>query len=107
MRSSLVLVFAALAAAQTPEPTQLVTPDVRRVGDKLACKCGVCNNTVATCQMLRCGYTYPARAKIAEMQKQGMNDEVIVASFVKDRGLSALAAPPTEGFHVLGYVMPF
>ena len=108
MRGSLLaLIFVAAAAAQGPEPAQLMTPGVFRVGDKLACKCGVCNNTVGTCMMLRCGYTYPARAKIAEMQKQGLTDEVIVASFVKERGLEALATPPTQGFHLMSYLMPF
>lgn len=102
------LLFLALAAVCLPQSaTQLVSPEIRRVGDKLACKCGVCNNTVATCQMLQCHYSHPARTKIADMQKQGKSDEVIVASFVKEGGLAALAAPPTEGFHLMGYLMPF
>ena len=41
--SFLLLVLAAVCLPQTA--TQLVTPEIRRVGDKLACKCGVCNNT--------------------------------------------------------------
>jgi cytochrome c-type biogenesis protein CcmH len=103
--SFLILVLTAVCLPQTA--TQLVTPEIRRVGDKLACKCGVCNNTVATCQMLECHYSLPARQKIDVMQKQGQSDEVIVASFVKESGLSALAAPPAEGFNILGYLMPF
>jgi cytochrome c-type biogenesis protein CcmH/NrfF len=87
--------------------TQLVTPDIRRVGDKLACKCGACNNTVATCQMLECHYSLPARERIAEMQKAGADDKTIVDAFVKEGGLAALAAPPTEGFNLLAWVMPF
>ena len=79
--SFLILVLAAVCLPQTA--TQLVTPEIRRVGDKLACKCGVCNNTVATCQMLECHYSLPARQKIDAMQKLGQSDEVIVASFVK------------------------
>ena len=103
--SFLILVLAAVCLPQTA--TQLVTPEIRRVGDKLACKCGVCNNTVATCQMLECHYSLPSRQKIDTMQKQGLSDEVIVASFVKEGGLSALAAPPAEGFNILGSLMPF
>ncbi len=97
-----------MAAACLPQSgTNLVTPEIRRVGDKLACKCGVCNNTVATCQMLQCHYTYPAREKIAEMQKAGMGDQSIVDAFVKERGIVALAAPPMQGFNMLGWAMPF
>jgi cytochrome c-type biogenesis protein CcmH/NrfF len=103
--SALLLILAAVCLPQTG--TDLVTPEIRRVGDRLACKCGVCNNTVATCQMLQCHYTYPAREKIAEMQKAGMGDQQIVDAFVKERGIVALAAPPMQGFHLLGWVMPF
>jgi cytochrome c-type biogenesis protein CcmH/NrfF len=102
--SLLLLVLAAVCLPQTA--TQLVTPEIRRVGDKLACKCGVCNNTVATCQMLECHYSLPARQKIAALQKEGQSDDTILASFVKESGIAALASPPAEGFNILGYLMP-
>jgi cytochrome c-type biogenesis protein CcmH len=100
-----LLILAGLCLPQTG--TQYVTPEIRRVGDKLACKCGSCNNTVGTCQMLQCHYTSPAREKIATMQKAGMSDQAIVDAFVKEMGIAALAVPPAEGFHLLGWVMPF
>src|SRR3954449_6248012 len=97
-----LLLAVALAGICLPQTaTQLVTPEIRRVGDKLACKCGVCNNTVATCQMLECHYSLPARQKIAALQKKGESDETIVAGFVKENGISALASPPAEGFNIL------
>jgi cytochrome c-type biogenesis protein CcmH/NrfF len=102
--SLLILMLAAVCLPQTA--TQLVTPEIRRVGDKLACKCGVCNNTVATCQMLECHYSLPARQKIAALQKQGQSDETIIAGFVKENGIAALSSPPAEGFNLLGYLMP-
>src|SRR5688572_13208341 len=103
--SALLLILAAVCLPQSG--TQLVTPDIRRVGDKLACKCGACNNTVATCQMLECHYSLPARERIAQMQKTGADDKAIVDTFVKEGGLAALAAPPTSGFNLLAWVMPF
>ncbi|MBC8167719.1 MAG: cytochrome c-type biogenesis protein CcmH [Bryobacteraceae bacterium] len=102
---ALLFVLAGLCIPQTA--TTYVTPEIRRVGDKLACNCGSCNNTVATCQMLQCHYSSPAREKIATMQKQGANDQAIVDSFVKETGLIAMAAPPTNGFSLLGWTMPF
>jgi len=103
--SVLLLVLAAVCLPETA--TRLVTPEIRRVGAKLACKCGVCNNTVATCQMLECHYSLPSRQKIAAMQQQGQSDDAILASFVKESGISALSSPPAEGFNLLGYLMPF
>jgi len=43
----LLLVLAAgLCLAQSS--SQMLTPAVKRVGDRLACLCGACNNSVAT-----------------------------------------------------------
>ena len=89
------------------EGTVLVTPPVRRVGMRLACLCASCRNTVGDCAMLECGYCKPARLKIAAMQAAGKSDDEILASFVKENGLQALASPPTSGFSLLAWVMPF
>ncbi len=97
--------LAALAMAQSG--AQLVTPEVKRVGSRLACLCGSCKNTVGDCAMLECHYSKPARIKVISMQKEGRDDDAIVAQFVKDEGRRALAAPPAEGFHLLAWIMPF
>lgn len=111
LRNSILLLAAALLAfegAVLPQTgPQLVTSEVRRVGERLACKCGACNNTVGNCPMLECHSASPARTKIAAMQKAGKSDDDIVASFVKETGLSALSEPPNRGFNRLGYLMPF
>jgi cytochrome c-type biogenesis protein CcmH/NrfF len=104
---SSVLLLAVSAVCLPQSGTTLVTPEIRRVGDKLACKCGSCNNTVATCQMLECHYSLPAREKIGEMQKAGAGDDQIVNAFVKEEGLAALASPPMQGFNMLAWTMPF
>ncbi|HET8550425.1 MAG TPA: cytochrome c-type biogenesis protein CcmH [Bryobacteraceae bacterium] len=101
----LLLLLAAVCVAQSP--VELVRPEIRRVGDKLACKCGSCASTVGSCPMLQCHYSHPARQKIDDMQKQGKSDEAIIQAFIKQEGLSALAAPPAEGFSLLSWVMPF
>ena len=104
-KTSLAILFvASLCVAQSP--TQFLTADVRRAGEKLACLCGACKNTVGTCQMLGCHYAAPAREKIAELQKAGMNDDQAAAFFVKREGLKALAVPPDEGFNRMSWLMP-
>src|SRR5262245_12125150 len=103
--SVFILGVTALCVAQSP--VQLVTGEIRRVGDRLGCLCGSCKNTVATCQMLECHYSLPARQKIAQLLGSGMTDDSIVASFVKERGVQALAVPPVQGFSSLAWVMPF
>jgi cytochrome c-type biogenesis protein CcmH/NrfF len=102
--SLLLLAVSALCLAQTG--TEVMTPEVRRVGDKLACLCGICNNTVGTCPMLRCEHAYPARQRLAKALAIGKSDDQIVKAEVKMFGLRALSGPPTEGFSLLAWVMP-
>jgi len=76
----LVLAFAGLALAQTA--SEKPNTDVRRVGQRLACKCG-CKDSVATCAMLECGFSKPAKERIARMQAAGFSDQQIIDAFVR------------------------
>lgn len=110
LRSNLAIIAAALVLAAVTlaqSSSALLTPEIRRVGGRLACLCGTCNNTVGDCPMLECHYTKPMRENIAAMQKLGMGDDEIVNKIVKDKGFQALAAPPEQGFHLLAWVMPW
>jgi hypothetical protein len=86
--------------------SDLPTPEVKRVGVRLACLCGSCKMTVGDCNMLGCGYSGPARSRIRKMQAEGKSDDQIVAAFVAERGPQALSAPPNEGFNALSWWMP-
>ena len=101
---ALALTLGGAALAQMASKNQKV--DVLRVGSRLACQCGGCSDTVATCSMYGC-WSHTAKEKIAKMQEEGKPDDFIVASFVKDGGLSVLAEPPQSGFNLVGWLMPF
>jgi cytochrome c-type biogenesis protein CcmH/NrfF len=103
-RLFLLLVAGYLCIAQVS--SDFLPPEVRRVGMKLACLCGACNNSVGDCPMIGCHYSNPARERIAEMQKAGTGDDSIVDAFVKERGLQALIVPPNTGFNRLVWWMP-
>ncbi len=101
----LVLFLAAASLAQTS--SELISPDVRRVGSRLACLCGACKNTVGDCPMLQCHYSGPGREKIAKQLNMGASDDNIVADFVRETGRQALSTPPTDGFQLLAWITPF
>ncbi|MEO8028113.1 MAG: cytochrome c-type biogenesis protein CcmH, partial [Bryobacteraceae bacterium] len=101
----LFLLLAAASIAQTS--SELISPDVRRVGSRLACLCGSCKNTVGDCPMLQCHYSGPARERIGKLQGMGASDDNIVGDFVRDTGMQALSSPPTSGFQLLAWVTPF
>ena len=98
--SILALLLAAVALAQTASEKPSV--DVRRVGARIACQCG-CKDSVATCSMLECHFSKPAKEKIAQMQSVGMSDEQIVQSFIREYGEKVYLAPP----NAFGWIVPY
>jgi len=99
--------FIALATLIAQDPASYMSPNVTRVGDKLACRCGGCRNTVGTCPMLRCDSADPMRRRIFQMQQKGMTDSGIINTIVREDGIVALASPPVEGFGpVITWLMP-
>lgn len=105
LRSKLLLV-AVLTAALVQGTVPLTNERVRRLGDMLQCKCG-CLASVTGCNMLNCHFSDPVRIKLLSMVEQGRGDEEIMAEMVRVYGKSILLKPPSEGFYLLSWVMPF
>src|SRR5215467_1375654 len=98
--SLLMLVVAVAAIAQTA--SEKPSTDVRRVGSRLQCQCG-CKDSVATCSMLECSFSKPAKEKIARMQAVSMTDDQIVQSFIRENGPGIYLAPPSA----FGWIIPY
>ena len=78
-----------------------------RVGDHLACRCGGCRNTVGNCPMLRCSSADPLRRRIYQMKMNGLSDQDVISTIVREEGTVALAAPPTGTLGgIITWVMP-
>src|SRR5262250_1439233 len=100
-KSSLLAIIVAVAAlAQTA--SEKPSLDVRRVGARIACQCG-CKDSVATCSMLECHFSKPAKERIAQLQAAGMSDEQIVQAFIRDYGAGVYLAPP----NAVGWILPY
>ena len=103
----LALFFLAFAVLIAQDPTSYLTPDVMRVGDRLACRCGGCRNTVGNCPMLHCHSADPMRHRIHDMQAHGMGDDEIVNTIVREQGVVALSSPPASGLGgIVTWTMP-
>jgi cytochrome c-type biogenesis protein CcmH/NrfF len=106
-RSNLKLAAAfllTLASLLAQDITNYLTPDVARVGMRLACRCGGCKNTVGDCPMLHCGSADPKRRRIFEMKQRGISDDEIVNAIVREEGAVALSGPLPHEFFV--WMMP-
>jgi cytochrome c-type biogenesis protein CcmH len=104
--SFLLLALVAASLAQTGT-TPLANADVRRIGEKLRCMCGGCNYTVTSCNMLRCHGVEPMREKLLALVEKGMKENAILDEFAKEYGRIVLMSPPSDGFNLLAWVMPF
>ena len=102
---SLVLLVVSVAVAQ--DAMQFNTPDVARVGERLACRCKGCKFTVGDCNMPRCGFAEPMRQRIHSMQASGTSDDAIVNTIVREQGVEALSTPPTNSIGgLITWAMP-
>ena len=105
---SALVVAAALAQTPGTPPAGGATAaekpslDTRRVGMRLACQCG-CKDSVASCSMLECGFSKPAKERIAKMQYLGMTDQQIIDAFVRDYGAGIYLSPPSA----FGWIVPY
>ena len=99
-KTLLAMLIAVAALAQTASEKPSV--DVRRVGSRLQCQCG-CKDSVATCSMLECHFSKPAKERIAQMQSAGMDDPQIVQAFVRDYGAGIYLSPP----NAFGWIVPY
>ena len=94
----LVVAVAALAQTASERPGQ----DVLRVAHHLACQCG-CSDTVATCSMLECHFSKPAKERIAKMQTAGMSDQQIINQFIAEYGQGIYRGDP----NAWGWIIPY
>lgn len=96
------LILAVAVAAWADNAAEKPSVDVRRVGSHIACQCG-CKDTVATCAMLECSFSKPAKEKIAKMQAVGMTDKQITDQFVAEFGPGVYRGDPSA----FGWVVPY
>jgi cytochrome c-type biogenesis protein CcmH/NrfF len=92
------MAVAALAQTASRKPTV----DVLRVAHHLACQCG-CSDTVATCAMLECHFSKPAKERIAKLQASGVSDQQIIDQFIAEYGQGIYRGDP----NAWGWVIPY
>ena len=93
-------------AGQTVSTGNAEHTRLRAIGEQLKCQCG-CSYTVGSCNMLNCHFREQAYADIRPDLKTGASEASILAKMKEKYGAVILAAPPAEGFSLVGWIMPF
>jgi cytochrome c-type biogenesis protein CcmH/NrfF len=77
-----------------------------KLGHKIMCSCS-CNELLLECNHVGCPNSDGMRQELMAGVSRGDSDKTIFAGFVEKYGPTSLAAPPLEGFNIVGWVMPF
>jgi cytochrome c-type biogenesis protein CcmH len=104
MFRKIVLLF---ILATTPFGLAADRERVRALGDKFMCVCGTCNQQLMHCNHLGCPSSVPMKAELVEKIDEGLTDGGVVTYFVEKYGVTVLSAPPTSGFHLTAWIVPF
>ena len=99
---ALFFFFAAAPLLFAETAAEKPSVDVRRVGAHIGCQCG-CKDTVATCAMLECSFSKPAKEKIAKLQAAGEPDKTIIDQFVAEFGPAVYRGNPSA----YGWLVPY
>ena len=92
----------------------LINPAVRRVlqlgllrvAHRLMCVCG-CNQILPECNHVGCQYSDRMRGELVAAVERGDSDDLTLQAFVQKYGTTVMAAPTTQGFNGVAWVMPY
>jgi cytochrome c-type biogenesis protein CcmH len=76
------------------------------LGHKMMCTCG-CAQVLLECNHVGCTVSGGMRDELQNQIAGGQNDSLILQSFVQRYGATVLAAPTTQGFDLVAWIMPF
>ncbi|MBI3666738.1 MAG: cytochrome c-type biogenesis protein CcmH [Acidobacteria bacterium] len=105
-KASILFLLALVLSAQTVSTGDKMHVRLRAIGEKLKCQCG-CSYTVGSCNMLNCHFKSEVDAQISADLGAGADEASILGKLKEKYGTLVLAAPPAEGFNLVGWLMPF
>lgn len=105
---TLLFSWAASMSAQAPETGE----GAKKLGNRIMCMCGGCNDTALKCNHMGGSFAGPCETAQAELKElnervgQGKSDDLVLQSFVQEYGATVLISPPARGFDLWAWLMP-
>jgi cytochrome c-type biogenesis protein CcmH/NrfF len=76
------------------------------LGHRLMCVCG-CSQILLECNHVGCKYSDNMRGELMAAVERGDNDDLTLQTFVQKYGTTVMAAPTTQGFNRVAWIMPY
>src|SRR5947209_11576764 len=76
------------------------------LGHRMTCVCG-CNQILLECNHVGCTYSDRMREQLMSVVQKDSSDDAVLQSFVREYGVTVLAAPTGRGFDRMAWIMPF
>jgi cytochrome c-type biogenesis protein CcmH/NrfF len=83
-----------ISASFAQSAEELESPAVNRVADRLNCPCGCKTNMACRMDPYPCRTCWDNKKKILKMERSGMSDQAILASFASEMGPNTVVVPP-------------
>lgn len=109
--AALVCVFGLSALLSVPVHAQ--NERAKALGTKIMCMCGGCTDAAGKCTHSGGAFAGPCATAQNELKEvddrvsAGSSDDLVLQSFVQEYGPTVLISPPTEGFDLWAWLMPF
>ena len=100
------LAGAVILTTGAADPNAATTKRFDKLGHQIMCSCS-CNELLLECNHVGCPNSDGMRQELMAGVDRGDSDKTIFSAFVEKYGPTSLAAPPVEGFNIVGWVMPF
>ena len=77
-----------------------------QLGHRMMCVCG-CKQILLECNHVGCQYSDRMRGELMAALDRGDSDDLTLQAFVQKYGTTVIAAPSTQGFNRVAWIMPF
>jgi|SRR5579871_241763 cytochrome c-type biogenesis protein CcmH/NrfF len=109
---ALALILFVAAAPAIVVQVQAEIDHAHELGKQLKCSCGGCEQSAGTCYHVGGQFSGPcdvAKMMIGEIQQhlnEGMADDKVIATMIKEYGPGAYMEPPKKGIGLVAWFMP-
>ncbi len=106
MFQALLLGITVIVTTAAADPNVSTSTRFDKLGHQMMCTCS-CAQVLLECNHVGCPNSEGMRSELLAGVDRGDSDTTIFQAFVQKYGPTVLAAPTTQGFNLVAWIMPF